>query len=127
MAEALLREMLREKNCHVSSAGLFALVNYPPAVYAAEVMLEKKGIDISAHRARQATREMFLASDLILVMENRQKNQIEFDLPVVCGRVLRVGQWRGTDIPDPYRRPKIIFEQTLLLLDECLTAWSNRL
>lgn len=127
MAMGLLNAITPPKKIMVNSAGINALVGHPAALLAQEVLQEKKGIDISSHRAKQVNPEILLAADLILVMDHHQKEQIQFDLPAICGRVLRIGQWRNIDIPDPYRRSKKIFEQTLVLLDECLKDWYTRL
>lgn len=129
MAEALLRHQLSEKvdGLNISSAGITAMVNHPAALLAQEIMLEKKGINISSHRARQIDFNLLSQADLILVMELAQQKQIEFKFPSICGRVQRLGMWGGFDIPDPYQRPKQIFEQTLALIEHCTNDWLQRL
>jgi protein-tyrosine-phosphatase len=52
----------------VASAGTNALQGYPAQDHALEIMA-RIGIDISAHRARQLTREMARSADLIIAME----------------------------------------------------------
>lgn len=128
MAEALFLDRLHADfpDILVSSAGLQALEGTPADLSAQELMMEK-GLDISAHRARQISPKILLASDLILTMSARQKEQIASKLPVVCGRVHRLGQWDGYDIPDPYRRPRIAFEQSLLLIEQGIDSWYKKL
>jgi protein-tyrosine phosphatase len=129
MAEALLRHKLQGHipEITISSAGTSALKNYPADTLAQQILLEKRDIDISAHRARQVTLELLLQSDLILVMESSHQKQIECDFPSICGRVHRLGKWSGYDIPDPYKRPTEAFEQTLILIEQCINDWHTRL
>jgi protein-tyrosine phosphatase len=129
MAEALLRYRLLEKypEIKVSSAGITALIGYPADLKAQEVMRERINLDIGNHRARQISSDILLAADLILVMDLNQKKEIEFKSPSVCGRVHRLGNWGGYDITDPYKRSKVAFEQTFLLIDESINDWQRHL
>lgn len=129
MAEGLFRHTLSVVHSEVcvSSAGISALINREADPLAQLIMQEKKNIDISQHRARQITIEMLLEMDLILVMEQQQQKQIEFNFPSVCGRVHRLGKWGEFDIPDPYKRPRQVFEQVFLLINESMSEWQKRL
>ena len=128
MAEALLINRLKDINPDilVSSAGLAALVDQPASLLAQELMLQR-GLDISAHRARQASQQFFFAADLILTMSSRQQTQIESKIPAIRGKVHRLGKWDEYDIPDPYRRPRNAFEQTLVLIDQSINSWYQKL
>lgn len=129
MAEGLLGHELAANYPDVSifSAGITALIGHPPDQFAQEILLEKKGIDISSHRARQLSQALLHKAELILVMEQSQQKQIEFNYPSICGRVHRLGKWNGFDITDPYRRSKQVFEQTLALIEESVHEWQARL
>jgi protein-tyrosine phosphatase len=128
MGEALLANKLAEAGCdmHVSSAGIGALVGKHADPIAQELMFEK-GIDISQHRARQATSDILFASDLILTMTIGQQRDIECRIPSIRGRVLRLGKWREYDILDPYKRPRIVFEQALMLIENGVDDWYRKL
>ena len=128
MAEALLINRLKDINPDilVSSAGLAALVDQPASLLAQELMLQR-GLDISAHRARQASQQFFFAADLILTMSSRQQTQIESKIPAIRGKVHRLGKLDEYDIPDPYRRPRNAFEQTLVLIDQSINSWYQKL
>ncbi len=77
MAEALLRNGLGpDSEITVSSAGIGALVGFPAAEHAVELMQES-GLDISDHRARQLVRDLIAAADVILVMESGYKRAID--------------------------------------------------
>lgn len=129
MAEGLLQDKLIQKDLQitVSSAGISALAGRPAAPFAEELMLHSKGINISTHRARQISLQILREAELILVMESVHQKEIEYKFPSICGRVHRLGKWSGFDIPDPYRRPKQIFEQTLGLIEKCVNDWQERL
>jgi protein-tyrosine phosphatase len=124
MAEALfIREAaIRKIATKISSAGIAALVGYPADPLAQKVLLAK-GIDISAHRARQATPPLLLAADLILVMESWQRQTIHDMLPSACGRVHCLGKWGQYDIVDPFRKPLADFERALYLIEQATRDW----
>lgn len=128
IGEALLAFKLKDKhpNIKVSSAGLGALVNHPADPISIALMNTRE-IDITSHRARQATSEVLFASDLILTMTSDQQEHVEQKYPSTRGRVHRIGKWGGFDVPDPYQRPQIVFEQALALIDQGVEEWYTRL
>ncbi len=106
----------------VSSAGLGAFVDKPADEIGQALMLEK-GFNISAHRARIISQDILFGSDLILTMSTDQQKQVKLNYPAMCGRVHRLGKWGGYDVPDPYLRPKLIFEQALALIEQGVHEW----
>lgn len=110
----------------VSSAGLGAMVGHPADITAMELMQER-GIDISKHRARQLSPEIVFASELILTMNTEQQQQLEKQYPSARGRAHRIGKWGKFDVPDPYQRPRTIFEQALALIDQGVDEWYRKL
>lgn len=128
MARALFAEKLKNQSPAVqtSSAGLAALVDWPADPMVCELLREKQ-IDVSAHRARQATQAILFDSDLILTMSSGEQNQIETTYPSIRGRVHRLGKWGGYDIPDPFQRPRSAFEQTLVLIEQAVDDWCKTL
>jgi len=129
MAEALLKNAFTQsgKTGHaVSSAGLGALVDHPADPVACQLIAEK-GIDMSAHRARQLTDEMIHQADLILVMETWQKTAIEARAPSARGKVFRLGKWDEIDINDPYQKDLSAFTQALHLIERGITQWAAKL
>ncbi len=110
----------------VSSAGLGSLVDKPADKVGQALMLEK-GFDISAHRARLISQDIIFASDLILTMSTDHKKQVELNYPSACGRVHRLGKWGGYDVPDPYLRPRLVFEQAWALLEQGVDEWYRTL
>lgn len=112
----------------VGSAGLHAMVGYPadPVTAAAALRL---GIDVSGHAGRLLTPALGADHDLILVMETVHRQEIAARFPQLSGRTMLFGQWieGGTDIPDPYRRPQAVHEQTVSLIRRAGEAWVPRL
>lgn len=129
MAEAVLQYTLAEagKMDHfVSSAGLGALADHEADPIACRLMMEK-GLDISAHRARQLTDGMIHKADLILVMEAWQKSAIEAHTPSAKGKIFRLGEWEKIDISDPYRKDSSEFIHSLALIERGIAQWVTKL
>ncbi len=128
MAAALLATKLKQTHPDVcvTSAGLGALVGHS-ADPTSKMLMDARGIDISMHRARQLSPEIVFGADLILTMSREQTEQLEQQYPGAKGRVHRIGKWDGYDIQDPFRRPKEVFEQALLLIEEGVSAWNKKL
>jgi protein-tyrosine phosphatase len=129
MAEALLRQALSNANkvgYNISSAGLGALVDHAPDKSACELLL-KKGIDISGYKASQINPQMIRRADLIMVMETGHKNAILAEEPSAKGKVFRIGEWGGFDVPDPYRKDMAAFEEALNLIEQGVMQWIQKL
>ncbi len=129
LAEALFIARFKQEglsNMAVSSAGLAALVKRP-ADAVGQALLLQKGIDISGHRARQVSSEILFESDLVLTMSTDQQKQVELNYPGTCGRVHRLGKWGGYDVPDPFQRPKPVFEQALAMIEQGVDEWYRTL
>lgn len=127
MAEALLRDALREQqDIVVESAGLAALVGYPASEHAVTLMQER-GLEISKHRARQITPDMIHAADLVLVMEAGHRRVIDMNEPAARGKIYRLGEWQDRDIKDPYRQPRKAFEAALADIDQGVADWARRI
>jgi protein-tyrosine phosphatase len=129
MAEALLRHALHDANKSgytVSSAGLGALVDHAPDKTACELLL-KKGIDISGYKASQINTHLIRKADLILVMESGHKNALVAEEPSAKGKVFRLGEWGGFDVPDPYQKDLAAFENALHLIEQGIAQWLKKL
>ncbi|MFS2204963.1 low molecular weight protein-tyrosine-phosphatase [Variovorax sp. Varisp36] len=124
MGEALIAAALPQ--LEVASAGVGALVGQPADPIARQLMAER-GLDIEAHRARQLTNLMCQQADLILVMDEEQRLQINQRYPLTRGKLFRLGEVARVDIPDPYRLGRLAFEQALQLIDAGASAWVERI
>lgn len=115
------------KNVHVSSAGIGALVGNA-AVSEAIQVLSNKGIDISRHRARQINQNIALRADLILAMDKEHKQYVERKFPQARGRVFLLGKWQGDqEIFDPFQQSLNVFEEAFALIEQGCQAWIKRL
>lgn len=109
----------------VCSAGLHALVGEAADPLAIELMQER-GIDITGHRARQLASWMAREADLIVTMDSEQKRYIERTWPAARGKVRRLCEGSGVDVPDPYRQGRDAFQQVRILIEDGmdeLLAW----
>lgn len=130
MAEAQLKKALgdfKQNGCTaVNSAGIHAVIGHKADDTATQLMMAK-GLDISQHRACQLNKQMVRKADIILVMELAQKMLIERQEPSAKGKVFRLGEWDGYDIPDPYRRDSKAFESALAQIDRGVSQWLKKL
>lgn len=123
MAEALLGKGCRRT---IGSAGLQGVDGEAVHPLAREQM-DRRGIDISGHRARTVTPNMLLESGIILVMEAAHQAWLEAKMPMLRGRVHLLGHWRGLEIIDPVRGGRSDFEWCAAQIEECLLDWSSHL
>ena len=123
--ERLLQKLLPEKE--IASAGIGALVGQPMDDLAAEIATQH-GLNPSGHVARQLTPEICRQADIILAMSKQNIKQICQISPESRGKVMLYGRWMDdTEIPDPYRREWVVYEQAFKLLDEGARAWLQAL
>ena len=120
MAEALLRSRFAARGRGtVASAGLAAAVGRP-ADPLAVALLAERGLDLSAHRARQLTPDMVAGAELVIVMEEAQQHELERLSPAARGRVHRIGRFGAFDVGDPFRKPREAFERALRAIERGL-------
>jgi len=111
----------------ISSAGLVGLEGKDMDPTAREVA-EQNGLYCGQHVARKLTSEMCRDSDLILVMESRQKDRLSQKFPEASGKTFLLTHWNGkNDIPDPYRRGREAFERIYPMMKEATEAWAEKL
>ena len=124
LAEALLRQRFPCKT--IWSAGTDALVGMP-ADSESLAVAALHGLDLSAHRAQQLMSWMCQKADLILVMEQGQKANLEQQYPWVRGKVFRLGGWGLFDIADPYRLSREAFEVAYAGIARGVAEWEPRI
>ena len=122
---AMLRELKPEKA--VSSAGLVGLVGQDMEA-TARAVAEENGLDCGTHEARKLDSELCRDSDLILVMESRQKERLGRAFPEASGKTFLLTHWNGGhDIPAPYKRGRDAFERIYPPMREATKAWAAKL
>ncbi|WP_168791585.1 low molecular weight protein-tyrosine-phosphatase [Paraburkholderia aromaticivorans] len=124
MAVGLLRTRLR--HVRVESAGLGALIGHPADAMARELMRERD-IIIDDHRARPLSAPLCAQSDVIFVMDAKQKQSVVDRYPTTRGKVFRLGEFIDQDIFDPYGGERSDFQACLTLIDRAIEDWVERL
>jgi protein-tyrosine phosphatase len=124
MAEGLIRQAV--PGVQISSAGMSALVGRGADPIAVQIMAGV-GVDISAHRARMLTDAIARDADLILVMDDQQKQQLATQYPYARGKVYRLGEAARQDIPDPYRQDPEVFRTVFSLIETGVNEWVKRI
>jgi len=123
MAEAMFRQRVQAPGVQISSAGIHAMLCAPMDPLAREV-LKTHQVPAHRHEARQVDRQMLREAELILLMEQAQIQSILKLAPEARGKVFLIGKWQHElEIADPYRRPKLAFEQTFEHLSRCVDDW----
>ncbi len=108
MAEYLLRDRLESTGntgIKVSSAGFLDQTGAlsPEEIH---VVMNETGIDISRHRSSPITKEKIRESDLIIVMEKKQKEDLCRQFPEEASRIFLLSQFdkrnaEERDVADP--------------------------
>ena len=124
VAEAMLKHEFPKKT--IWSAGLGALTGYPADPLSIEVAAAH-GLDLSAHRAQQVAGWMCQAADLILVMEQVHKSEVEQQFPLMRGKVFRLGELGKFDIADPHRKPVNAFHTAYEAIALGVANWAPRI
>lgn len=122
MGEALLKQQAGA-NKTILSAGTGALIGHQADPLAREIMLEQ-GIDISGHRAQQATLSLLTSMDLVLTMDQTHSDWINRNFPQLRGRVHKLLKWReNRDVADPYRQPRSAFDASYADIELGVKDW----
>lgn len=125
LAEAEFRRHLPAEFT-VCSSGLSALVG-APAQETVCALASKRGSDLSAHKGTQISESAALENDLILVMTNAQKDELENRFPSAKGRVFLLGQWGAGEIPDPYGGSEALYASVDRQIQIAVEQWLPKL
>lgn len=133
MAAALFRVrlMMNEPDWRlwrVDSAGTWATPGRPAAIEAQTVM-QRRGLDISAHRSRPVTFDLLRRFRLILTMESGHKESILAEFSQYGGEVYLLSEMADQveQVVDPLGGTLIDFENTANAIDRWLTAGMSRI
>ncbi len=132
MAEALFSNLLKQHedldDWYVSSAGVWALEGNRASEGAVKAM-ERRGIDLRYHRARQVTAEMIMDSDLVLVMEQNHKEALRVSFPKFTARIYLLAEMVGLshDIRDPIGGMAADYDDTVNELEKLFEAGFRRI
>lgn len=127
IAEALLRARFGGRVKQVVSAGTGALVGYPADPMAIDVAAEH-GLDLTPHRAQQATLPLLSSMDLILTLDQTHSDWLNRQYPQLRGRVHKLLKWReNADVADPYQRPREAFIKAFDDIEAGVEDWLKKL
>lgn len=124
MAEFFLKE--KRPDLHIESAGISGLVGHA-ADEKALLCMQRLNIDMSSHVAKKLNSDLLKRFDLILVMSQNQQKHIEQTWPFAKGKTFRLGHWQEKNIADPYRHDQQFFDETCLLIQQCVNDWTNHI
>ncbi|HEF5873621.1 TPA: low molecular weight phosphotyrosine protein phosphatase [Burkholderia cenocepacia] len=123
-AQALFSRALPGRT--VESAGIAAIGGMPIDPLMNELLIAR-GLAPSPHRARRLDDRVCRWADLILVMEAAQRHLIERTYPITRGRVYRLTERCRTDVPDPYRRSRHVYDYAMTLIEHGVVDWAERI
>ncbi|OMH25767.1 hypothetical protein BGP75_24895 [Motiliproteus sp. MSK22-1] len=129
MAEAVFRSQgakLLNYPIEVRSAGTHALIQHPADPNAQHLMSEIN-LDISDHRGQKLNPLLAQWADIIFVMDSDQKRHVESLYPTTRGKVFRLLEDSGKDIPDPYQQGIQAFRDSLTSIQEGVDQWIEKL
>jgi hypothetical protein len=66
-------------------------------------------------------------AELVLVMEAHHREELGNIDPAVRGKTFLLGHWQKFEVPDPYQRPRAVWDDSIKLIDEGVNAWVKRL
>ncbi|WP_404299878.1 low molecular weight protein-tyrosine-phosphatase [Alicycliphilus denitrificans] len=124
LAQVLLQREL--PHAKVWSAGLGALVGYPADPLSITIAADNQ-LDLSQHSAQQINTWLCQQADMILVMEQAHKVQLEGQFPLVRGKVFRIGHYGQFDVADPYRQPREAFDHAWEGISQGVADWVPRI
>lgn len=131
MATALFKHKLAQAsqtnpalllNWRVESAGTWAREG-EPASERSQLVMQGRGLDISAHRSRTVSLELLSSFNLILVMEKGHKEALKAEFPDLSNRIFMISEMAGyqRDIRDPILGTMVDYQNTARELDQLLT------
>jgi len=104
MAMAIFQSQVERKPelWRVESAGTWAIDGLACNVQTQRVLAER-GLDVRSHRSRRINREIISSFDLILTMEEGQKEALQIEFPNLAGRIYLLSEIVGLkfNIADP--------------------------
>ncbi|MEZ8102659.1 low molecular weight protein-tyrosine-phosphatase [Vibrio bivalvicida] len=129
IAEALFRHHFPNKRIFSAGTKVEALNLIDVPADKGSIQATKwNGLDISDHRATQVTSELLENSDLILVMDETQKECVSRYSSGVRSKTLLIGQWINIgEVADPYGKSDEAFNACFRCLEQAVISWKKRI
>jgi len=129
MAEALFKELVKDKNIEVKSAGISATNGDPIAIHVRSILQEKK-IDYS-HLSQRINPELILWANLILTMTKTQKFLLLALFPEMAKYIFTLKEYTtetaDLDIKDPYGSDLLAYRQCAEEIEKYLNVLLKQL
>jgi protein-tyrosine-phosphatase len=132
MAEAMLKQLVAERpdsdQWHIESAGTWAKYGSSAALFSQQVMKEM-GLDISNHKSKLVTADLMAHFDLILTMEENQKEALSLEFRSSADRIFLLSEMIGLveSIPDPIGGTLADYQDTARLIQRILVRGLDRI
>jgi protein-tyrosine phosphatase len=132
IAAALLNEKVKSdpvtREWRIESAGTWTVAGQP-ALPDVEVVMLRRGLDLSSHRSRIVTAELLESFQLILTMESGQKEALRVEFPQAARRIYMLSELIGVreDIHDPMGPGHARVGEIVNEIDELLQLGYTRL
>jgi protein-tyrosine-phosphatase len=132
MAEAILKRLVSNRSdadhWHIESAGTWAMDGYPAAELSQYVM-QSLGMDITSHKSQPVRLALIQRFDLILTMENNQKDGLISEYWEYADRIFMLSEMVGLimDVSDPIGGRVDDYEGTAHLIERLLSDGLERI
>jgi protein-tyrosine-phosphatase len=128
MAEALFRELVRERaDYQVASAGVAAAPGMPASKHTTALLTER-GLDLSGFQSRLLDREALEQATHVFAMSSHHMAAIADEFPEQVDKIYLVSEFaaeddlRGKDVSDPFGQGRSAYEETLRDLERMLPS-----
>lgn len=128
MAEALFRDLVKERaDYQVSSAGVAAAPGMPASKHTA-ALLKERGLDLARFQSRMLDRQTLEKATHVFAMSSHHMAAIVDEFPAQADKVYLVSEFsaedalRGRDVSDPFGQGRSAYEETLRSLDKMLPS-----
>ena len=128
MAEALFRDLVKERTDYqVSSAGVAAAPGMPPSKHTA-AMLKERGLDLATFKSRMLDQQTLDQATHVFAMSSHHMAAIVDEFPEHVDKIYLVSEFaaedalRGRDVSDPFGQGRSAYEATLRDLTKILPS-----
>jgi protein-tyrosine-phosphatase len=128
MAEALFRELVRDRaDYQVASAGVAAAPGMPASKHTT-ALLTDRGLDLSGFQSRMLDREALEQATHVFAMSSHHMAAIADEFPEQVDKIYLVSEFaaeddlRGKDVSDPFGQGRSAYEETLRDLERMLPS-----
>ncbi|AFQ51530.1 protein-tyrosine-phosphatase [Burkholderia cepacia] len=125
MAEAIAGQLIAQRHAHI--AVISRAVDEDPYDDRPEengvILMKRRGLDTSAHRAVQLNANDVKHSDVILTMTDKHKDKVLALYPAAAGKVFTLAEYatgEHKDVPDAWGKPIAFYESVTAQLDAFL-------